>query len=97
LRHNCEFYLPFLYIKNSIGRITLSKDRLLLGESLDLSTAVNGRKKGLGIEFLAFLDCRRGCHDLAPLKLKVAQETRSSEERILFQVRFRQRQYSFVF
>jgi hypothetical protein len=51
----------------------------------------------LGIEFLAFLDCRRGCHDLAPLKLKVAQETRSSEERILFQVRFRQRQYSFVF
>src|ERR1700674_820671 len=50
LRHNGEFYLSFLSIKNSIGRVALSKDRLLFGKSFDLSTAVDGRKEGLGIE-----------------------------------------------
>jgi hypothetical protein len=42
LRHNREFYLSFFYIKNSIGRVALSKDRLLLGKSFDPSTAVEG-------------------------------------------------------
>src|SRR5260370_6317237 len=38
LRHNGEFYLSFLYIKNSIGRVALSKDRLLFEKSFALST-----------------------------------------------------------
>jgi len=37
-RHNSEFYLSFLYIKNSIGRVALNKDRLLFGKSCDLPT-----------------------------------------------------------
>jgi hypothetical protein len=57
---NGEFYPSRLEIENGIGRTALSKDRLLLGKSFDLSTAVNGRKKGLGIEFPASLD---RCHD----------------------------------
>src|ERR1700720_963898 len=52
LRHNGEFYLSFLNVKNSIGRIALSKDRLLFGKSFDLSTTANGRKECLGIEFV---------------------------------------------
>jgi hypothetical protein len=60
---NCEFYLSFFYVKNSIGRIALSKDRLPLGKNFDLSTAVNGGKEGLGVEFLAFLDRRHEWHD----------------------------------
>jgi hypothetical protein len=51
LRHNGEFHLSFFYIKNSIGRVPLSKDRPLFGKSFDLSTAVDGRKECLGIEF----------------------------------------------
>src|SRR5438094_7535329 len=54
-RHNGEFYLSFLYIKNSIGRVALNKDRLLFGKSCDLTTAVDGRKECLGIEFTKFL------------------------------------------
>src|ERR1035441_5304209 len=68
LRHNGEFYFSFLYIKNSIGRVALNKDRLLLGKSFDLSTAVDGRKKRLGVEFAEFLGCHHGCHDPPPLK-----------------------------
>ena len=63
LRHTREFHLPFLDIENGIGRIALSKDRLLSGKGFDLSTAVNGREECLGIEFPALLDCRQGCHD----------------------------------
>ena len=43
LRHNGEFYLSFLYVKNSIGRVALNKDRLLFGKSCDLPTAVGRR------------------------------------------------------
>src|SRR5580658_6620892 len=39
LRHNGESYLSFLDIKNSIGRVALSKNGLLLEKRLDLSTA----------------------------------------------------------
>jgi hypothetical protein len=39
LRHNGEFYLPCLYVKDPIGRVALSKYRLLLGKSFDLSAA----------------------------------------------------------
>src|SRR5580765_6944800 len=42
LRHNGEFYLAFLYIKNSVRRVTLSKNRLLFGKSLDFPAAVDG-------------------------------------------------------
>src|ERR1700737_4100299 len=62
LRHNGESYLSFLYIKNSIGQVTLSKDRLLFDKSFYLPTPVDGRKEGLGIEFADFLGRYRGCH-----------------------------------
>src|SRR5208282_234877 len=68
LRYNGEFHLSFLYIKNSIGRVALNKDRLLFGKSRDLPTAVNGRKECLGIELDEFLGRYHGCHDWPPLK-----------------------------
>ena len=74
LRHNGEFYLSFLYIKNSIGRVALSKDRLLLEKSFDLSTAVDGRKECLGIEFADFLGRYHECHNLPPLKSSECEE-----------------------
>jgi hypothetical protein len=64
LRHNGESDLSFLYIKNSIGRIALNEDRLLLAKSCDLPAAIDGRKKCLGIEFGAFLGRRHGSYDL---------------------------------
>jgi hypothetical protein len=57
-----SFYLSFLYIKNSIGRVALSKNRLLFVKSYDLPTTVNGRKECLGIEFAEFLGVRTGTH-----------------------------------
>jgi hypothetical protein len=46
---------------HSIGRVALSKDRLVLGKSRDLPTsAVDGRKECLGIEFDEFLG---RCHE----------------------------------
>jgi hypothetical protein len=53
---------PILYIKDSIGRVALNKDRLLFGKSYDLPTAVHGRKECLGIEFAEFLGRRTGTH-----------------------------------
>jgi hypothetical protein len=61
-----SFYLSLLYIKNRVGRIALGIDRLLLGKSFDLSTAVDGGKERLGIEFADFLGSYHGCHELAP-------------------------------
>ena len=66
LRHNREFYLSFLYIKNSIGRIALGKDRLLFGETFDLSTAVDGREEYLGIKLAESLGRCHEWHDLHP-------------------------------
>jgi hypothetical protein len=63
LRHNGEFYLSFLYVINSIGRVALSKYRLLLGKSLDLSTAVDGGEECLGIKFDESLGCCHEWHD----------------------------------
>jgi hypothetical protein len=63
LRHYGESYLSFLYIKNSVRWVTLNKDRLLLGKLCDLSTAVNGRKECLSIEFAAFLRRCPAFHD----------------------------------
>ena len=57
----------FLYIKNSIGRIALSKDRLFLEKSCDLPTAVDGRKECPGIELAEFLGRCHGRHDWASL------------------------------
>jgi hypothetical protein len=37
-----SFTFPYLYIKNSIGRVALRKDHMLLGKSCDLPTAVYG-------------------------------------------------------
>jgi hypothetical protein len=66
LRYDRESYLPGLNIENSVGRVTLDKDRLLFCESHDLPSAVDGRKEFLGIEFAAFLGRCYGCHDLLP-------------------------------
>jgi hypothetical protein len=68
LRYNCEFYLSFLDIKNSIGRVALNKDRLRLGKSYDPPTTIDGRKECLGIELDEFLGRYHGCHDGPPLK-----------------------------
>jgi hypothetical protein len=68
LRHNGEFYLSFLYVKNSIGGVALSKDRLLFGKSYDLPTAVDGRKEYLGIKFPEFLGRLARVSWLAPLQ-----------------------------
>src|SRR5450755_4258643 len=37
-----SFTFPSLYIENSVGRVALSKYRLLFWKSFDLSTAVDG-------------------------------------------------------
>src|SRR4029077_11882722 len=66
LRDNCEYYLSSLYVKNSIGRVALSKDRLPFSKIFDLPAAVNGRKECIGIELAEFLG-RNGCHDWSPL------------------------------
>jgi hypothetical protein len=63
LRHNGEFYLSFLYIKNSIGRVALSKDRLLFGKIFDLSPAVDGREECLSVELDEFLGRCHEWHD----------------------------------
>src|SRR5450631_3409011 len=59
-----SFIFPYLYVKNSVRRVALSKDRLPFSKSFDLSAAVDGRKECLRIELLEFLG-RYGCHDLA--------------------------------
>jgi hypothetical protein len=66
--YHSEFYPPFLNVKNSIGRVALSKNRLLFGERCDASAVVDGRKKCLGIEFAAFLGSRCGCRDWPPFQ-----------------------------
>ena len=58
-----SFTFPSLYVKDSIGRVALSKDRLLFWKSYDLSTAVDGRKERLGIEFDEFLGRCHKWHD----------------------------------
>src|SRR6202790_389623 len=78
LRHNGEFYLSFLYIKNSIGGVALSKDRLLLGKSFDLSTAVDRRKECLSVEFDESLGRCHECHNLAPLSSAAKAQKASS-------------------
>ena len=67
LRHNGESYLSFLYIKNSVGGVALNEDRLLLRKSSDLSTAVDGRKECIRIEFAEFLRLHHVCCDLPRL------------------------------
>jgi len=67
LRHNGELHFSCLYIKNSIGRVALNKDRLLFGKGYDFPTAVEGRKECLGIEFDAFLGRRTGAHLVFPI------------------------------
>src|SRR2546425_9334006 len=47
-------------IKNSIGRIALNEDRLLLRECCDPPATVDGGKECLGIEFATFLWCYLG-------------------------------------
>src|ERR1700687_2946138 len=63
LRHNGESYLSFLDVKNSIGRVALNKNLLVLANGGDCPAAVYGRKECLGIEFAAFLGGYYGCHD----------------------------------
>jgi hypothetical protein len=44
-RDNGEFYLRFLYAKNNVGRVALSKDHLLFGKRYDCRAAVDGCKE----------------------------------------------------
>ena len=55
LRHNGEFYLSFLYIKNSIGRVALSKDRLLFGKAATFLPPSMVERNVLGSNLLSFL------------------------------------------
>src|SRR5690242_7670005 len=80
LRHNGEFYLSFLYVKNSIGRVALNKDRLLFGKRCDLPTAVDGRKECLGIEFAAFLGRYDRCHEAPSQEFRMLQEATAYDE-----------------
>jgi hypothetical protein len=53
-----------LYIENSIARIALNKNRLLLAKGCDLPTAaVDGGKECFGIEFDEFLGRCHEWHD----------------------------------
>jgi hypothetical protein len=58
-----SFTFPSFYIKNSIGRVALSKDRLLFGKGFDLPTTVDGRKECLGVKLDEFLGCCNEWHD----------------------------------
>ena len=61
-RDDGESYLTFLNIKDSIGRIALNENRLLIGNVCDLAPTVDGRKECLGIEFATFLGRYFGSH-----------------------------------
>jgi hypothetical protein len=52
-----------LNVKNSVGQVALTKDRLLFGKSFVFSTTVDGRKECLGIELPELLGRFDGCHD----------------------------------
>src|SRR6202158_6307542 len=75
LRDNCEYYLSFLYVKNSIGRVALSKNRLPFSKSCDCSAAVDGRKEYLGIELAEILGRYHGWASLSD-----SMETKTSSE-----------------
>jgi hypothetical protein len=60
LSHNGEFYFSFLYVKNSIGRIALSKGRLLCEKRCDLSTPLIVERKVWGSKFMSFLPPTKG-------------------------------------
>jgi hypothetical protein len=62
-----SFIFPFLYVKNSIGWVALSKDRLPFCKSFNVSAAIDGRKKCLGIELAEFLG-RYGFHEGSPFR-----------------------------
>jgi hypothetical protein len=55
LRHDCEFYFSFLYIKNSIRRVALSKDRLLFGKASIFLPPLRVERNVLGSNLLIFL------------------------------------------
>jgi hypothetical protein len=74
LRHNSKFYCFLLNIKNRIGRVTLSKYRLLFEKSHDLSAAVNSRKEGLGIEFDEFLGRFHERHNSSLIRCECAED-----------------------
>jgi hypothetical protein len=79
-RHNGKFYLSLLNIKNRIGRVTLSKYRLLFEKSHDLSAAVDGRKEGLGIELDEFLGRFHERHNSPLMSCECAEDLLCFEE-----------------
>ena len=56
LRYNAEFYLSFLYVKDSIGRVALSKDRLLLGKAAIFLPPLMVERNVLVSNLMSFLD-----------------------------------------
>ena len=82
-RDDGEFYLPFLDIKDSIGRVALSKDRPLFGKIFDLSAAVDDGKEGLGIwgsNRLSLLAAAASAMIAPLLKVRNAQNTTSNSK-----------------
>jgi hypothetical protein len=75
-----SFTFPSLYIKNSIGRVVLSKDRLLFGKGFDLPTTVDGRKECLGVKLDEFLGCCNECHNWPLSRVPSAQKATSYDE-----------------
>ena len=69
---------PIWIIEDGVTDIPLIKDSLPFGERRDCSTAVDGGKKGLGIELAALLGCGHGFHDWPLSMLKDAQEPQCS-------------------
>jgi hypothetical protein len=60
LRHNGEFYLSLLYIKNSIRRVALSKYRLLLGNASIFLPPLMVERNVLGSNLMSFLVATTG-------------------------------------
>ena len=79
LGHHSELYPPFLNVKNSVGRVALSKNRLLFGERCDGPAAIDGRKECLGSNLRRFLAAAAGAM-IGPLsRIPNAQKGTSHE------------------
>src|ERR1700730_3057095 len=63
LGYDSEPHFALLDIENSVSRIPLCEDPLLLGNSQALPALANGREEGAGIEPSVLLRCRNRTHE----------------------------------
>jgi hypothetical protein len=56
LRYNAEFDFSFRYVKDSIGRVALSKNRLLFGKASIFPPPSMIERNFLGSNLVSFLD-----------------------------------------